>query len=985
MRKRQRQARVISSAVGARHFEGLEDRVLFATQTAREIYDVGNVVSNTPTTTVLTDTKSGPMANTSPSLVNLYIDYRRYRNGGGLDANYKAPSSFVGLATGSRVGVTIRGRVGLADLTDVLRGYGALIIYRTSVLNAVDAMVPIAALHSLAADPKIATVNLLGHPNPDQAGSVGNQADQGLFTDLVRNTFGLDGTGIKVGIISNSVNQVGSGIAGSVATGDLPADGIQVLSDLDPSLATGSDEGRAIAELVHDIAPGAELAFATAGVSMQVFADSIRALKAAGCNVIVDDIAYFNEPYFQPGILEQAINEFTAGGGVYLSAAGNDYDTGFESAVNFTTVNGAKLVDWDPSTAVDTRMRIQVDNDSTMILQWDNPFNGLVGNVSTDLDVYLYDANVHTRIRVSATANNLKTGIPLEQMNVPAGHYDLEIRAADSITGKPLPTRIKFILFSQAGTPGLGHLATEYVGTAGTIFGHNGGENVISTGAVPFYAAPPFDTVDTPIFNEEFSSTGTVTRVFDADGNRLPSPVTLQKPDVSAIDGGNTSFFTADPAGTIPEFPTSKDIPNDADLFPNFFGTSAAVGNLGGLVALLLEAAPHATQSQISEALKSTATPLNGSAAGSYDTQGGFGLVNAMSAIEQFVTAPTVQSITVPNNPAFGGIASAKIVFSQQISGFDVSDLTLTVNNSINLLTGLNAPTTTDGGRTWIIPNLQVITTTPGTYTLTVADSQGDIANTVGLPLTGGATKTFTILDRPGVPTPPSNVQLKVLSAISVRVRWSDNSGIDESGFLIQRSTTPDFTSNVKNFTVGQNVAVFTDTDTKIAGTKLYYRVRAFNAFSENSAFSAVASVTTPSIGEVILDNESSSGVVITGSWDVSNTVAGTFGSSYLDDLNGGKGVNSVKFTPNIQTTGDYFVYARWTKASDRATNVPVDINSASGKKTVTIDERNTGGAGWVLLGKFHFTKGTAGSMVFRTGGTNGKVIVDAVRFLPAG
>jgi hypothetical protein len=67
-----------------------------------------------------------------------------------------------------------------------------------------------------------------------------------------------------------------------------------------------------------------------------------------------------------------------------------------------------------------------------------------------------------------------------------------------------------------------------------SISGHNGGENTISVGAAPFF---------NPGENEDFSSTGPVTRLFDAAGNRLSAPVALQKPHVTGSDNVNTSVF----------------------------------------------------------------------------------------------------------------------------------------------------------------------------------------------------------------------------------------------------------------------------------------------------------------------------------------------------------------------------------------------------------------------------------------------------------
>ena len=101
----------------------------------------------------------------------------------------------------------------------------------------------------------------------------------------------LNGSGIKVGVLSDSFNNLG-GAATDEANGALPsAAHIQVLSDY---AAGGSDEGRAMMQIVHDIAPGANLAFYTAFNSAQDFANGILALAAAGCKVICDDVSYFD-------------------------------------------------------------------------------------------------------------------------------------------------------------------------------------------------------------------------------------------------------------------------------------------------------------------------------------------------------------------------------------------------------------------------------------------------------------------------------------------------------------------------------------------------------------------------------------------------------------------------------------------------------------------------------------------------------------------
>lgn len=91
-------------------------------------------------------------------------------------------------------------------------------------------------------------------------GAVTSQGDVSMRSNIARTTYNVDGAGVKIGVISDSYDNLGGAAAG-VASGDLPTS-IQVLKDL--SDGSGSDEGRAMIELIHDVAPGSPQAFYTA-------------------------------------------------------------------------------------------------------------------------------------------------------------------------------------------------------------------------------------------------------------------------------------------------------------------------------------------------------------------------------------------------------------------------------------------------------------------------------------------------------------------------------------------------------------------------------------------------------------------------------------------------------------------------------------------------------------------------------------------------
>lgn len=134
----------------------------------------------------------------------------------------------------------------------------------------------------------------------------------------------------------------------------------------------------------------------------------------------------------------------------------------------------------------------------------------------------------------------------------------------------------------------------------------------------------------------------------------------------------------------------------------------------------------------------------------------------------------------------------------------------------------------------------------------------------------------------------------------------------------------------------------------------------------------------------VVVDDADATGVVISGAWSGSTSIAGFWGSGYLHDGNAGKGTKSVTFTPDLPSNGTYDVYLRWTADGNRATNVPVDVLHPGGSHTVVVNQQINGSA-WRKIFTTNFNAGTGASVVLRTDETAGFVVADAVRFLAAG
>ena len=259
---------------------------------------------------------------------------------------------------GERLIVSARADAVTPRLLDGLRAAGAEIVSNNGELGTVDlavapsdlievARVPGVESVTEALAPMVARVGGPGGTNPARLalpsgieakqgtcrGSITSEADSQMQAAAARQTFGVDGTGQKVGILSDSFDageNLPTRASNDIATGDLPGPGnpcgyttpVQVLVE-GKKPASISDEGRGMAQLVHDLAPGAQLAFSSSGTTADDMANNVRALRTAGSTVIVDDITYFDEPFFQEGPISTAVNEVTAAGIPYYSSAAN--------------------------------------------------------------------------------------------------------------------------------------------------------------------------------------------------------------------------------------------------------------------------------------------------------------------------------------------------------------------------------------------------------------------------------------------------------------------------------------------------------------------------------------------------------------------------------------------------------------------------------------------------------------------------------------
>jgi hypothetical protein len=836
-------------------------------------------------------------------------------------------------------------------LTKRIHALGGELILRNGVFKTIDAWVPIAQLSTLARDATVLNASPSIKPDTNFRGVADNQADLGENADSARTTFGLDGSGIKVGVISDSVSQFEGGLADSEATGDLPK-GIDVLDDTGFS---STDEGRAMLELIHDIAPGASLAFASAGNSQSEMAHNILSLVRDGCNVIVDDVSFASEPFFQEGIISQAITEATENHNVvYLSSAANEGRNGFQTEAHWVKdINGRQLLDFDPSENVDTRNQVTITGDGLLTLGWNEPYNGVVGAAKVDLDISLISP-VTGQIVFQGNDLNLVTTNPIELVGVSAGTYDIEVAVNDKVPGATLPSVVKINIQQSADFTRI-----EHPGVTTAVQGHNAGQNTISVAAVPFYLAPPYNDTQT-ITSEPYSSFGPVTYFFKSNGQRRDKPLHINKPDVSGIDGVNTSFF-------------GRDTAQDKDKLPNFFGTSAAAPNVAAVVALMLEFNPEATPTQIKDALVESAkeNPVNGQQAGDFNPQSGFGLIDALAAVHALEPSSIVPDIgrVVPDTVS-RGIDQVTIHYSTKVTGLSLDDFTLTRSKNPDnlLLESDKVKLVTDDNRTFVLKGLSDLTSRRGTYFLKL--SPNGVKDKIGNGALGGQISFFVT----GKPT--SFVAIPI-SDTEIDLSWKDNSP-NETGFIIYRATDESFEHGLRTFRVKEKVTTFKDTNGLESRTQYFYKVAAIVNDGAPNPTSDIRAAVTLAPNEVVVDNRSTNGVKIVGGWSLITEASDSFGGDYLTATP--SATKSVTFTPSLPVGGRYYVYVRAIKSTKNATNTPVDlVEDGDVKKTIVVNQQKA--SGWVLLGQFDFDKGTHSGVRIRNTGANGKVVADAVRY----
>jgi subtilisin-like proprotein convertase family protein len=472
------------------------------------------------------------------------------------------------------------------------------------------------------------------------AASVVSEGDKVHGVDRARSARKVSGVGITVGVLSDGVDS----LAKSVRSANLPPD-VKVLA------AGNGDEGTAMLEIVHDLAPKAKLAFATANDTPEAFAANIRALRAAGADIIVDDVLYLVESPFQDGPISKAVSAVTKSGALYFSSAGNEgnvdggtsgnYEGMFRSSGRTIGKFGGPAHDFDPGPGVQVVNPTTAHSaDQPALLQWADP----LGAANDDYDLYALDAAGN----VVAFSNDTQNGDddPFEGLDLPDIGAPLRLAVV-----KFAGTDRYFQLTAFRGRFAVDGKLKPYV-SPGVTRGHPTVSAAFSVAAAPAHGPSKFRRERGDAANPSGPFPGRYTarqksERFTSDGPRR----VFFKGSGTPITPGNLTP-TGGRLRVDPDFTAADGVRTSVLGFERLFGSSASAPHAAAIAALALSGAPGLTAQQFRSAVQKTALDIEGRGP---DRNTGGGMIMAEPLLK--AVGAQAQPFAVAGTPAVASTA----------------------------------------------------------------------------------------------------------------------------------------------------------------------------------------------------------------------------------------------------------------------------------------------------------------------------------------
>lgn len=471
-------------------------------------------------------------------------------------------------------------------------------------LKIIQARVPAGTLEAVS---QLPFVRVIGEPDRPRS-SVGSKTTEGdgvLRSDLARSNLGVNGSGIRVGVIQLGFN----GLAASQASGDLPAGITTFTSRSDGIFAGVGGEGTAMLELIHDIAPGAQLFAASIGTSLEMLAavnwltdvaggPNTRRGTPGGVDIIVDDLAWFNiGPYDGSSSVSSALTSAVDRGASYFTSNSNyaeDHWRGLYSACPGSNFHSFNFPSCGMGTA-DEVLDVRVSGNGKVDVRvlWNDPF----GASSNDYDLRLFDRDAGQLLTPADGVTGGRdtqngTQNPVERLtftNTSGSTRNLGI-VIENFQGTAQPRQFELFLVDN-------EIQEQYFVRDQSVPSGSDAKKVFSVGAVNW---------QTPDQIENFSSRGPT-----LDGRLKPEVVA---PDCISVTGNGG-------------FPST------------FCGTSAAAPHAGAVAALVLSANPGLTPAQLYAMLVAPTFDLGTPFP---NTTFGFGRIDALASTQLALNQPTL-------------------------------------------------------------------------------------------------------------------------------------------------------------------------------------------------------------------------------------------------------------------------------------------------------------------------------------------------------
>jgi len=361
----------------------------------------------------------------------------------------------------------------------------------------IQAAVPVAQLIPLA---EAEGVELVRRPLPVKS-PVESEGVELINADAWH-TAGYHGDGLKVGVLDIGFkgyeDLLGTELPSSVTTWWAPS--IDGPGD--------SVHGTACAEIVYDMAPGAEFYLANIGTDVE-WANAVDWFIDHGVDVISCSLGWLHTgPGDGTGPINDKVSDARAAGITWANSAGNQAQTHWSGPWNDPNGNG-----WLNFSGDDETNRIYASSGQviTIGLRWDDPWDGS----SNDYELHLRDDNMN----IVASSANWQTGTqrPREYIRYTAtysGYYHIGIRIYDADG----TSTFSLMTFNHN---------LQYQVAAGSLLEPADSPDAVTLGAVAWHDP---DTL------EYFSSRGPTT-----DGRIKPD---LVGPDgVSTVSYGSASFY----------------------------------------------------------------------------------------------------------------------------------------------------------------------------------------------------------------------------------------------------------------------------------------------------------------------------------------------------------------------------------------------------------------------------------------------------------